>query len=101
MRLRAIPSTDRYDWDDDRSTAILRNVRNAMGNTRLLVIERVIPTGDDPFIGKQVEISRLTTTGGQERTEKEYRRLLATVCVKLGRVLSNLGASSVLEAFPE
>lgn len=90
-----------HDWDDDRSTAILRNVRDAMGSgARLLVIERVIPPGNDPSIGKQVDITMLAMTGGLERSEAEYRQLLAQAGLRLGRVLPTSTPSSVLEALP-
>lgn len=89
-----------HDWDDDRSKAILRNVRNAMGDDScLLVIERVIPTGNGPFIGKQVDITMLAMTGGMERTEEEYRQLLETAGLRLCRVIPTTTSSSVLEAF--
>jgi len=58
-----------HDWDDAHSIAILRNIRRAMSeNARLLVVERVIPRGNEPFAGKHVDITMLVHTGGMERT---------------------------------
>jgi hypothetical protein len=42
-----------HDWDDERSVAILRQVRRAMPDQgKLPVVELVLPEGNDPFLGK-------------------------------------------------
>ena len=66
-----------HDWDDERAVAILRNCQRAMAEGgRLLVIELVIPTGNEPSFSKLSDLVMLVQTGGQERTEAEYRTLL-------------------------
>ena len=90
-----------HDWDDARSTTILRNIRRAMNeNARLLIVERVIPPGNEPFVGKHVDITMLVHTGGMERTEVEYRRLLEEAGLKLNRVVPMITGASVVEAIP-
>ena len=42
---------------------------------RLLVVEGVIPPGNDPSFGKLLDLTMLTIPGGKERTEQEYRTL--------------------------
>jgi hypothetical protein len=87
-----------HDWDDKKSIAILRNVAGAMdAKTRLLVIERIIPPGNDAFAGKHVDITMLVMTGGQERSEEEYRHLFSSAGLKLARVIPTATASSVME----
>jgi hypothetical protein len=88
-----------HDWDDERSIAILLNCRRAMnGSARLLIIERVIPPGNDPFIGKLVDITMLALTGGMERTHAEYGRLLKGAGLRLNRVIPTKTGTSVIEA---
>jgi hypothetical protein len=66
-----------HDWDDERALSILRNCRAAMDKqATLLIIEWVIPLGNDRHHGKIVDIEMLPLFGSQERTEAEYRKLL-------------------------
>lgn len=89
-----------HDWDDERAVAILRRLRRALGDggARLLVVERVIPPGNEAFVGKMVDITMLAMLGGQERTEREYRELLAAAGLRVTRVIPTACPSSVLEA---
>ncbi len=90
-----------HDWDDERSRAILSNIRRAMDKTaRLLVIERLIPPGNAPSYGKLVDVTMLVLTGGRERTEDEYRALLASSGFTTRRVVPVSGETSVIEAEP-
>lgn len=90
-----------HDWDDERARAILGNIRLAMVKTaRLLVIERLIPPGNAPSYGKLVDVTMLVLTGGRERTEEEYRALLASAGFATRRVVSVSGETSVIEAEP-
>ena len=43
---------------------------------QLLLAEFVLPDGPEPFHGKWFDLAMMTVTGGQERTESEYRELL-------------------------
>lgn len=80
----ALPRADVYvlsqilhDWDDERAVAILRNCRRAMaGDGALLVIEQVLPEGDEPSYGKLLDLIMLLLLGGKERTSTEWRALL-------------------------
>ena len=67
-----------HDWDDTRAIKILRTCREAMsGAGRVLIIERLIPQDDaDPVPTLLSDINMLVITGGQERTNAEYRSLL-------------------------
>jgi len=90
-----------HDWDDVRAAVILHNVRRAMrADAKLLVIESVIPPGNEPFRGKLVDITMLVFTGGRERTEPEYTRLLHDAGLRLNRAIPLNRAVSVLEALP-
>jgi hypothetical protein len=88
-----------HDWDDDAALRILHRVRQAMpADARLLVIERIIPDGNEPFVGKDVDITMLALTGGLERTESEYRQLLHLADLRLNRVFPTSTPLSVIEA---
>jgi hypothetical protein len=72
-----------HDWDDEQATAILRNVRAAVvPGGRVFIVERTLPEQGEPpdGIGVQaliLDIHMLVATGGQERTQREYYRLLS------------------------
>jgi len=89
-----------HDWDDERATAILRNVRQAMSpEGRVLVVEGLIPEGDEPALSKLSDLEMLVmTSGGRERTVEEFRELFAAAGLRLTRVVPMAGAAFVLEA---
>jgi hypothetical protein len=88
-----------HDWSEDQCLAILANCRRAMNpNSRLLLIEMVLPTGDSPHPGKLLDMMMLVGPGGQERTEQEYKTLLAKADLRLTRVVPTESPVSVVEA---
>lgn len=77
-----------HDWDEQSALRILRNVRAAMKpGARLLVLETVMAQGDTPDPSKLADIVMLLFSGGRERTEEEYRDLLARAGLRLDRVV--------------
>jgi len=91
-----------HDWGDERATAILRACRRAMtAQARLLLAEAVIPAGNGPHVGKLLDLHMLVMLeGGCERTEGEFRTLLAGAGFSLTRVLPANEENSVIEARP-
>src|SRR5262245_51850276 len=91
-----------HNWDHERAVAILRNCRQAMGTgSRLLLIEAVIPTGNEFHPGKFTDyIMLLCFRGGQERTEEEYDSLLREADLRLNKVAPTGSPLSVIEAVP-
>ena len=72
-----ILSTILHDWDDERATAILRTIRaSAPAAARLLVIESVLPPGNEPHGAKWLDLLMLTLFAGRERDEADWRALL-------------------------
>jgi hypothetical protein len=67
-----------HDWTDKDALRILTNVRAAMTpETRLLIIDAVVgPPNEDPLV-KFLDLMMLVSAGGRERTEAEWRALLA------------------------
>lgn len=89
-----------HDWDDEKATAILRNVHRAMGAGRkLLVVESVIPPGNEPSFGKLLDLTMLVIPGGEERTEEEYRRLYGAAGFHLTRIVPTKAEVSVIEGW--
>jgi hypothetical protein len=88
-----------HDWDNERSIAILQNCRQAMHpNGRVLVIEQVIPPGNEPFMGKLLDINMLVMApGGQERTAAEYQWLFEQAGLKLTCVIPTQADVSIVE----
>jgi hypothetical protein len=88
-----------HDWTDADCVRILRTVAGAMGpGSRLLIVENVLPEGDEPHPGRTVDLLMATLTHGRERTEEEYRRLLAKAGLRLRALVPTASPVSVLEA---
>jgi hypothetical protein len=87
-----------HDWSRDRALAILRNCRAAMKpNGRLLLVEAVLPAGDEPHPSKVLDFGMLAAFGGEERTEAEYAELLREAGFRLARVVPTASPLSVIE----
>jgi hypothetical protein len=87
-----------HDWDDAKATTILKNVHQAMGKGgKLLLIEGVIPPGNDPSFTKLLDLTMLVIPGGKERTEPEYQDLFARAGFQLTRIVPTPTEISVIE----
>lgn len=88
-----------HDWDDERAIAILKRCREAMVDQgRVLVVEQVIPPGNDPFIGKLLDMNMLVMCpGGKERTQAEYQQLFEAAGFRLNRIVPTSAIASIVE----
>ena len=91
-----------HGQDDDHAVAILRNCRAAMGaRSRMLVIEHVLEPGNAPSWGKMLDLQMLFfSAGGRERTEVEFRALLASAGLNFERIIPTVAVTSLIEASP-
>jgi hypothetical protein len=90
-----------HDWDDDKSLVILKNCRRVMAaRAKLLVVENVIPPGNNPFFGKWLDVNMLVLPGGKERTREEYQTLYAAAGFRLSRVVPTRMEISIVEGEP-
>jgi O-methyltransferase domain/Dimerisation domain len=90
-----------HDWDDAKCVAILTNVRRAIGsNGRLLVLEHIVPSGNEFSVTKEMDLLMLTLFASKERSEKEFRHLLAQTGFELTRVTQTESLLNVLEVRP-
>jgi hypothetical protein len=88
-----------HDWDDDKATVILENIRKVLPKDgRVILIESVIPPGNEPGLGKIIDLEMLVMPGGRERTEDEFRRLFDRAGYRLTRIIQTKSPLSVVEA---
>jgi hypothetical protein len=88
-----------HDWDDEKSSIILKNCHQAMpDHGKLLLVESILPPGNEPSPAKFIDMIMLLMTGGRERTEEEYRSLLHSNGFELTRVISTPSMLSIIEA---
>jgi hypothetical protein len=103
---KEVPDADGYvmkniihDWNDERSATILKNIhRAARPGARVILLEAVILPGNEPHLGKWIDLEMLLLPGGKERTEEEYRDLLAATGFKMTKVISTKSPLNVIEA---
>ncbi|WP_406080263.1 methyltransferase [Micromonospora sp. NBC_00858] len=76
-------------WDDADATAILRRIAEAMRpESRLLLLEAIIPAGDAFDVAKLVDLHTLVLTGGRHRTRDQLVDLLAGAGLSLDRIIA-------------
>ncbi|MEC3975009.1 methyltransferase [Amycolatopsis sp. H20-H5] len=90
-----------HDWNDEDSLKILRSCRAALPeHGRVLVVDAVIPPGNEPHASKLYDVAMMTIFDGKERTEEEFTRLLSAADLKVARIIPTPGTLSVVEAVP-
>jgi len=91
-----------HDFDDDQAGLLLGRCREAIApDGRVLLVEMVVGGPNQPGMGKLVDIEALIMTeGGRERTEDEYRQLLASSGFTLLGHIATRSPISILEAAP-
>jgi hypothetical protein len=110
------------NWDDEFAATILKNCLQAMKGTisssssnenkanrrktspKLLIIDTIMPEGNEPFIGKFTDILRLALTHkGRIRTETEFRRILNSCGFGITDIIRSHNSTdflSIIEAVP-
>jgi hypothetical protein len=87
------------DWGDADSMTILRRCAGAMAEGgKVLVVEMLMPTGNDPSPAKPFDILMLLNQpGGRIRTEREFRALLTGAGLRLSKVVPTASPNSIIE----
>ena len=93
-----------HDWDDDSASRILSTCRRSMDDgSRLLIADSVLPelARDDPG-AVRMDVLMFLLLRSRERTEDEFRRLLAANGFELDRVIptGSPGGLALVEAHP-
>jgi hypothetical protein len=90
-----------HDWYDPECIKILSNCRKGIRpGGRLLVVDQVVPAGNDPAISKIVDIEMLVLPGGMERTEQQFRDLFAASGFRLERIIPMPAPQCIIEGVP-
>ena len=90
-----------HDWTDEQCVRILSHCRKVIPvHGRLLVVECVIPMGNDRSISKDFDMTMMTFPGGLERTESEFRSVLKRAGFALTAVTPTSSMVSVIEGKP-
>ena len=87
-----------HDWSDAQCQIILTNCHRAMKTeSRLLVVEMVIPPGNEPSVAKLLDLEMLVITGGRERTEAEFNELFLSSGFRLSRIIPTKESVCIIE----
>jgi len=88
-----------HDWTDEVCIRILKNIRHSMpAGAKVLVVDTVIPSGNDPHGGKLLDVLMMAALPGRERTKAEFSQLFAEAGLKLSRVIHTPTLLSITEA---
>src|SRR5207244_4276906 len=76
------------EWrDDEPAAAILRTIRStAPDEARLLVLDSVVPPGNDPAGVKWLDLLMLVLQRGRERTGSDWRALLDSAGFRVDQI---------------
>jgi hypothetical protein len=86
-----------HDWSDEQAETILTICRRAMPkNSRLLVLEMIVEP--DVAFPKRLDLMMMAWTGGRERSQLEFGRLLANTGFRLIGTKRTVMPICVLEA---
>jgi hypothetical protein len=90
-----------HDWTDEQCAQILGNCRAVIpGHGKLLVVECVVPPGNDRSTSKDYDMTMMTFPGGLERTESEFRTLFTRGGFELSLVTPTSTMVGVIEGRP-
>jgi len=90
-----------HDWDDEHSIRILRQCRRAMDqDTKLLLVECVVPDSTELVFSKLLDLQMLVMTGGRERTEAQFRDLLTAADFLVTNIVRTAVPECIIEARP-
>ena len=90
-----------HDWNDEQALTILKNCHQALSGkpkAKVILLDAVLPHGNEPHFGKILDLEMLMLPGGRERTEEEFRTLFAKAGFQLTRIVPNKSPLSVVEA---
>jgi hypothetical protein len=88
-----------HDWSDEEAEQILRSIRRAApANARLLIAEWLVPEDGKPSWTLLIDMIMMVEVTGRERTEAEFRAMLARTGFRLDRVVNAGFNTFILES---
>ncbi|MFI5717940.1 methyltransferase [Nocardia sp. NPDC051750] len=102
----SVPQADVYvmaailhDWDDAACVRILNSIKSAAApGARVVLIEGIVPPGDEPHATKLIDLTMLGVNTGKERSAAEFTELLASAGLTLDRIVPTPEQYSFIEA---
>ena len=102
----SVPPADAYimkhiihDWDDDKAATIIKNCgKNLEAGGKVILVETVLPIGNEPHMGKWIDIEMFMLPGGRERTQEEFRELFDRAGFKLNKIVPTQSPLCVVES---
>lgn len=64
---------------------------------RVVVVDAVIPLGNDPSPSKTMDLLMMILLGGRERNEADFRELFARAGLKMTRIVATPSLLSIVE----
>ncbi|KAK1289768.1 hypothetical protein QJS10_CPB18g00724 [Acorus calamus] len=98
-----------HEWSDEDCTAILRRCKEAVVNEeggRVIIFDVVLVLSDETTddglnkVRMASDMDMMVTTGGKERTEKEWKKLIYGAGYREYKITHIDALRSVIEAFP-
>lgn len=87
-----------HDWSDEECLTILSNCRRGIATGgKILVVEMVVPEGNEPSISKLLDLSMLAILTGRERTANEYETLLKKAGFEVTKIVPTMSPYSIIE----
>jgi hypothetical protein len=87
-----------HDWNDDSCVQILRRCRDVMdARARILVVDAVVPSGNEPHPSKVMDILMMLLVEGRERMEQEFLKLFQLAGLRLTKVVATPSVLSIIE----
>ena len=90
-----------HDWEDEKALTILKNVRaQIQPEGRLIIVDCIVPEGDEPHFAKTFDLNMMVMTGGKERTAAEFEKLVSAAGFKLLQVIPTELPTGIVVAEP-
>lgn len=90
-----------HDWSDERCATVLSHIRTVIPpHGRLLVIETVVPAGNEPSPSKLFDMVMMAFPDGMERSEAQFAALFEASGFRLAGITPTQSPVSVIEARP-
>jgi hypothetical protein len=88
-----------HGLDDTHAARLLARCREGLGVAgRLILVEFVLPPGNEAFPGKLMDLLMLVGGHGRERTAEEFHSLLAAASFRVDEIATTRYGYSLLEA---
>lgn len=88
-----------HDWSDEEAERILTSIRRAAPeNAKVLIAEWLVPEDGEPSWTLLIDMIMMAELTGMERTESEFKEMLARTGFRLDRVIDAGFKTFLLEA---